>query len=218
MPPSERDRIVRLIQIGIDRYDTKLREAYDIEIDPNQSGIDSLRDFRRIDQVTWDSPPAEGINPANVQGMNAREPVTASIDVSFVARPSVVVATSSLRRGHVISMDDVVLMPAARNVPINDVFTDVEAVIGLQVQSVIQKDRPINRTSLGPVVVVERGDLVEVRVIGGGITIATGAKSLAPGAIGDLVAIETLEPKRKLMARVASHGVVEIVTRPPRVR
>lgn len=218
MPPSERDRIIRLIQIGIDRYDSRLRESFDITIDPNQEGIESLRDFRQIDLVTWESAPTEGLNVAKVDGMNPREPVSAMIEISFVTRPLVVVAKEAFRKGHILSESDLVLMPAARNVLISEVLTDMNDAIGLQVQAVIQKERPVSRTAVGPVIVVERGDLVEVRVMGGGITIATGAKTLAPGAKGDLIAVETLDPKRKLMARVAGPGVVEIITRPPRVQ
>jgi len=218
MPPSERDRIIRLIQIGIDRYDSQLRESFDITIDPNQEGIKSLREFRRIDLVTWEAAPTEGMNLAKVDGMNPREPISAMIEVSFAARPLVVVAKEAFRKGHILSESDLLLLPAARNVPISEVLTDMNDAIGLQVQSVIQKERPVSRTAVGPVIVVERGDLVEVRVMGGGITIATGAKTLAPGAKGDLIAVETLDPKRKLMARVAGPGVVEIITRPPRVQ
>ena len=95
---------------------------------------------------------------------------------------------------------------------------DIHDAVGLQVQTALQKDAPVARTALAPVTVIERGDLVEVRVVGGGITIATGAKSLAAGAQGDLIPIETLEPRKKLMARVAGNGIVEILTRPPRVQ
>jgi len=218
MTPSERDRITRLVQIGIDRYDNQLREAFDIEVDPTQMGIETLRDFRRVDSVSWDTPPTEGWNQATVKGMNSREAVTAIIEVSFTARPLVVVPRDSLRKGHILSESDLTLMPAARNVSISDVITDMSEAVGLQVQTVIQKDRPLSRSMVGPVIIMQRGDLVEVRVVGGGVTVATGAKTLAPGAKGDLIAIETLEPRRKLMARVAGPGIVEIITRPPRVQ
>jgi flagella basal body P-ring formation protein FlgA len=48
--------------------------------------------------------------------------------------------------------------------------------------------------------------------------VATSAKSLSKGAAGDLIAVETLEPRKKIIARVARSGLVEIFTRPPRVR
>ena len=218
IPPSERDRIVRLIHIGIDRYDSQMRATYDIEIDRDQSGIDKLRDFRRIDLVTWQSSPTEGTNIIKVDGMNGREPVSTVVEVSLVSRALVVVAKESFRRGYVLTESDLALMPAQRNVSIADVLTDPSDAIGMQVQSVLQKDRPISRSSIGAIVVIQRGDLIEVRVLGGGISIATSATALAPGAKGELIAVETTQPRRKLMARVADAGIVEIVTRPPRVQ
>jgi len=128
------------------------------------------------------------------------------------------VARDSLRRGHILTEGDLELIPAARNVSTDGVVTDIQEIVGLQVQTVLQKHRPVTRSSVAPVIVIERGDLVEVRVIGGGVQVATAAKSLAQGAQGALIPIETIEPRRKLLARVAGPGKVEILTRPPRVQ
>jgi flagella basal body P-ring formation protein FlgA len=218
MTPTERERVTRLIQYAIDRYDVKLRDAFEIEIDTSQASIDSLSDLRRVDTVNWEATPTEGQNLAKVIGVNSREPITALIEITLSARPLVVVTKEGIRRGQVISEADLELIPAARNVSADDVLTDINDAIGFQAQITLQKNRPIPRSSIAPVTVIERGELVELRVVGGGITVATGAKSLAPGAHGDLIPIETLDPRRKLMARVAGPGQVEILTRPPRVR
>jgi len=218
MTPTERERVTKLIQYAIDRYDVRLRDAFEIEIDTKQESIDSLSDLRRVDTVSWETTPSEGFNVAKVVGVNSREPITASVEIAFSARPLVVVAREGLRRGQVITEADVELIPAARNVSTDDVITNIDDAIGFQVQTTLQKKRPLTRSSIAPATVIERGELVELVVAGGGITVATGAKSLAPGAQGDLIPIETLEPRRKLMARVAGPGQVEILTRPPRVQ
>jgi len=218
MTPTERERVAKLIQYAIDRYDVRLRDAFEIQIDGDQKSIEKLTDLRRVDTVHWETTPSEGNNVAKVIGVNSREPITASVDVVFSARPLVVVARDGLRRGQIISEADVELIPAARNVSTNDVITNIDDAIGFQVQTTLAKMRPIARSSIAPVTVIERGDLVELVVVGGGISVATAAKSLAPGAQGDLIPIETLEPRRKLMARVAGPGQVEILTRPPRVQ
>jgi len=218
MTPTERERVTKLIQYAIDRYDVRLRDAFEIEIDTKQESIDSLSDLRRVDTVSWETTPSEGFNVAKVVGVNSREPITASVEIAFSARPLVVVAREGLRRGQVITEADLELIPAARNVSTDDVITNIDDAIGFQVQTTLQKKRPLTRSSIAPATVIERGELVELVVAGGGITVATGAKSLAPGAQGDLIPIETLEPRRKLMARVAGPGQVEILTRPPRVQ
>ncbi len=218
MPLSERERIIRLIQYAVDRYDVRLRDAYDIQIDPNQQGIEELVDLRRVDTISFVAEPLEGMNDGKVTGMSSREPVTSTIEVELVTRPLVVVSKEGLRRGHILTQDDMHLLPATRNLSLEGVVTDMSEVIGMQVQTVLQKDRPITRSAVGPVQVITRGDLVEVRVVGGGLTVSTNAKTLADGAVGDLIPIETLEPRKKLMARVAAAGQVEILTRPPRVQ
>jgi len=216
--PTERERITKLLQIAIDRYDVQLRSAFDIEIDPNQASIESLRDLRRVDSADFDVPPTDGLHVAKFVGMNSREAVAAFVEVTFEARPLVVVAREAIRREQVLSEADLTLMPVGRNVSLADVITDVREAVGLQVRSGVQKNNPVFRSNIAPVNLISRGDLVEVRVMGGGITIATGAKTLAAGARGDLIPVETLEPRKKLMARVADIGVVEILTRPPRVQ
>lgn len=218
LSPSERERIEKLIQYAIDRYDVRLREEFDIEIDLDQPAMDAFQDLRRIDSIHWEREPSVGTQAAKVVGMSSRQPISAPIAVTFTVRPLIVVANAALRRGHVLTAEDLELVPAARNVSLEGTLTDINEAVGLQVQTVLQKNRPITRNSIAPVIVIERGDLVEVSVVGGGITVATGAKTLASGAQGALIPIETLEPRRKLLARVAGPGKVEILTRPPRVQ
>ncbi len=216
--PSERERITKLIQYAVDRYDGSLRNDFDITIDPQQPTIETFRDLRRVDSIAWELQPSEGTAIGQVVGMNSRQPVTAAIEIKFTARPLIVVAREGLRRGAIVSEADLILLPAGRSVSTTDVLTEISDAVGMQVQTVLQKGSPVMRSAIAPMTVVERGDLVEVHVVGGGITIATGAKSLAAGAQGDLIPVETLEPRRKLMARVAGIGIVEIITRPPRVQ
>ncbi len=165
---AERDRIVRLIQIGIDRADVSLRTAYDITIDPDQAALIPLNDLRQIDSVSWNEALGEGPQTIEVKGMNPKQPVTALVAVELAARPMVVVARESLRRGHIITSSDLELASAERNVAIKDALTSIDELVGMQVQTVLAKGKPILKNSIGPVILVERGDLVEVHVLGGG--------------------------------------------------
>lgn len=211
-------RLTRLIQFAIDRGDLSLRESYDIDIDVRQEGLRRLAELRRVDRVEFLSPPAEGINAVAVHGMTSRNEINGRVDLRLTARPLVVAPRDSLRRGHVIRRSDLMLVPAPRGIAIESVLTDMDEAVDMQVQAVLQKDRPIQPSAISRPILVDRGDLVELQVVGGGVVVATSARSLAPGAAGDLIAIETLEPRKKVMARVVRPGLVEIATRPPRVR
>jgi flagella basal body P-ring formation protein FlgA len=150
--------------------------------------------------------------------MTSRNEINGRVELRLTARPLVVAPRDSLRRGHVIRRSDLMLVPAPRGIAIESVLTDIDDAVDMQVQAVLQKDRPIQPSAISRPVLVDRGDLVELQVVGGGIMVATSARSLAPGAAGDLIAVETLEPRKKVMARVVRPGLVEIATRPPRVR
>jgi flagella basal body P-ring formation protein FlgA len=211
-------RLTRLIQFAIDRVDLSLRESYDIDIDVRQEGLRRLAELRRVDRVEFVVPPADGINVVAVHGMTSRNEINGRVELRLTARPLVVAPRDSLRRGHVIRRSDLMLVPAPRGIAIESVLTDIDDAVDMQVQAVLQKDRPIQPSAISRPVLVDRGDLVELQVVGGGIMVATSARSLAPGAAGDLIAVETLEPRKKVMARVVRPGLVEIATRPPRVR
>ena len=225
---QEAGRLVQLVQFAIDRHDLSLRESYDIEIDTDQLPLRALADLRRVDGVEFSDQRGEGmprepklregIVDVVVRGATADGDIRAPIGVRFTARPLVVVPRESLRRGHVITSSDVTLQPAPRGVAIHSVFASIEDVVEMQVQSMVQKDRPIPITSLSRPILIERGDLVEVQIVGGGVTVTTRVRSLGRGAAGDLIGVETLEPRKKLMARVTRAGLVEIATRPPRVQ
>lgn len=215
---NDSDRVVRLIHFAIDRVDLSLRDSYDITIDPAQIALRKLAEVRRIDRIEFLSTPAEGVISSNVFGVTSRHEINQTIEVSFVARSMVVVPRESLRRGQIIKPADLVLVPAPRGFPIDSAITNIDDAVDMQVVNVLQKDRPISPSSITRPVLIERGDLVEVHVVGGGVTVATSARSLSKGAAGDLIAVETLEPRKKIIARVARSGLVEVFTRPPRVR
>jgi len=81
----------------------------------------------------------------------------------------------------------------------------------------VRANQPINRGDVGSPILVHRGDLIEIRVVGGGISVTTNAKALGDGAVSELIEIETLQPRKRLIARVVQPGMVEIVTRAPKV-
>jgi len=218
LTPVDADRLIRLIQFAIDRFDITLRESYDIDIAPQQISLRQLADVRRVDKIDFLSAPTEGPVVATVYAMTSRQAITGKVEIHFTARPLVVVPRDSLRRGHIISRSDLMLKPAPRGLPIASTLIDLEDAVDMQVVNVLQKDRPILSTSISRPILIERGDLVEIQVIGGGIMVATSGKSLSQGAAGDLIAVETIETRKKVMARVARPGLVEIATRPPRVR
>ncbi|QEG42180.1 flagellar basal body P-ring formation chaperone FlgA [Roseimaritima ulvae] len=131
--------------------------------------------------------------------------------------PRVVVARRSLRRGDIVSPSDFQLEPLAEGRSSEGLVLDVDAIVGQEVKTSLLKGRPVRRDDLGPPTVIRRGDLLELSVLGGGIVVRTNAKASEEGSVGQLIQVETQQPRRRLLARVVAPGAVEILTRPPQV-
>lgn len=127
----------------------------------------------------------------------------------------ILVSARTLRRGEVLSVGDLEeQVVAPESVPV-DSMRQLEDFVGKQMRYSVAKGRPVFHRDVAEPTVVGRGDLVELQVLGGGIVVRTAARTLQPGALGDLIMVETQEPRRRLMAKVLSGSAVAILTRPP---
>ncbi len=145
-----------------------------------------------------------------------REKGSYPIEVQLTEVPTYLVAARPLRAGQIVTAADVARKPSDEASATN-LLQDPQIVIGQQLRRAIPVGTWITTDLVSAPVVIRKQDLVEIRVQGGGVVIRTTAKALDEGSIGDLITVETMEPKRKLLARVAGTGVVEILTRPPQV-
>lgn len=129
--------------------------------------------------------------------------------------PLVATATRMLRRGQILSPADLVLAPLEKGESTDGMVLDIASVVGQQLQESVYQGRPLKTLSVGAPILIQRGDLLEICVVGGGIVVRTGGKAMEEGSHGRLIQVETSEPRRRLLARVVAPGKVEILTRPP---
>jgi len=125
-----------------------------------------------------------------------------------------------MRRGQTVTLHDLQYEPySVEGVGLPaDVVSTPEELVGLEVVGLVRSGVALTRDAFAAPRVVRRGELLEVQVGGGGVRVTTGAKALADGAVGELIEIETLQPKRRLLAKVVNSSLVEIITRAPRVQ
>jgi flagella basal body P-ring formation protein FlgA len=215
---SEAERILHWIKLALDREQSSIAERYRIEIDRRQSALEKLRSISGVTSIEPRDPIGEGTCRFHVVGRSVEGPAESLVAVELIAHPLVVVSRRSLARGHRIGPGDLAIKPFPEDNVEADFLLDPEAAIGLEVRGSVRANRPIPRLALGAPTLIHRGDLIEVRVAAGGITVTTNAKALSDGAQSDLIEIETLQPRKRLVARVVEPGMVEIFTRAPRVR
>lgn len=214
----EADRILRWIRLAIEREYPSIATSYQIEIDRKQPSLVALKTIGGVTSIELPESVTEGRCQLHVVARTVDGPLEADIVATLTTNPTIAVTRKGLPRGHRIGAGDLTLMPIPAEQIDPEFVVDPDEVIGLEVRSALRPNRPIERDDLGSPILVHRGDLIEIRVVGGGITITTNAKALADGAESELIEIETMQPRKRLLARVVQTGLVEIVTRPPGVK
>jgi len=215
---SEARRISHWIRIGIDRGLPAVADSFEIQIDRNQTGLARLVSISGVTNVELVDKIVSGQCRFRVVGRSTAGPVEAVIVAHLIEHPKVVVPRTTLARGHRITERDLTLAPIHPDKFSSGQVIDPQAILGMEVRVNLRADRPIRIGDIGSPILIHRGDLVELRVLSGGVTVKTNAKSLGDGSESDLVEIETMRPRKRLVARVVQTGLVEIVTRSPAVR
>ena len=217
LEPAIRKRLLYWIETAVAQYDDVVTAGFEVAMPPDQPVLGRLADARRIREVRFIDPVGEGMRRITVVGDTAAGPIEAELLIELDPLPQAVASRAGLRRGHRITAADLTTVPIPHSQWRDAYVVDPESLIGQEVFSPVRSGHPIQVSDVRRPVLIKRGDLVEVRVFGGGITVSTNAKSLGEGGEMDLVQVETFDPKRKLIARVVEPGLVEVISRAPGV-
>jgi flagella basal body P-ring formation protein FlgA len=163
-------------------------------------------------------PIQEGDCRVRISARSAIGPIDSELRITLTPHPKVVIPRKQLPKGHRITIQDLEMQSIPQDEVESDFVLDPAEVVGLEVHGFPRPGRPLSHSDLGMPTLIRRGDLIEVRVMGGGVMVTTNAKAHDHGAANDLIEIETLEPRKRLLARVVQPGLVEIVTRAPKVQ
>lgn len=215
---KEAEKVLRWIKLGIERQLPSVATSYAIDIDTTQASLVSLRAIAGVSSIAMLSPLGEGLQSFRVIARTVNGNVQCDFKGTLSKHPLLVVPKKSLARGHLIHESDLIMKPFSADDVSSNYVRDIELVIGREARTNVRAGQPIRENDIGAPIEVHRGDLVELRVNGGGISVTTNAKALGDGAASDLIEVETMRPRKRIHARVVESGVVEIVTRAPRVR
>lgn len=212
-------RLIYWIELAIGRLYPNVNESFAVSIDPKQNSLRILQHASGVDHVELSNEAVDDGNyRVSVTGRSKHGPIQANIEIVLQAHPRAIVSRASYRRGHRFQSQDLTTRPVPEE-QWNDRFvTSPDELIGMEAKGTIRENVPITRELIGRPILIRRGDRVEVRVIGGGVDVTTNGRAMEEGSESDLIEVETLEPRKKLIARIAGPGLVEILTRPPRVR
>lgn len=201
----------------VNRQYQDLRKQYKFQISKEDLGLPAFENANAITHAEFLDDPASGDVRLQVFGYVDGEVVQSVVRARFEPHPVVVVPKGNHRRGDRLTANDLELMPLPDERWKEGFTGNLTEFVGLEVVTGLRPGVPINRTNMRSPILVRRNDLVTVQVLSNGFRVTTQGRVRADGSKGDLVEVETIEPKRRLFARVAAPGRVEITTRATQV-
>lgn len=214
----ESQRIVQWILMAIKREHPEIVDRYDVRVDQQQASLGLLKSTGGITSLAPIEPIVGGQNAFRVAARSSDGAVEATVQIELTPLPQALVPRTTIGRGTRITERDLMLKPVADLSHADHYVTDTRRLVGMEARTTLRSGQPISLRDVGAPIVVHRGDLVEIRVLSGGVKVTTSAKALESGAESSLIEIETMRPRKRLVARVVQSGLVEIVTRAPSTR
>lgn len=190
----------------IDYLNLRTGETVDWQISvriPEQA-LGSLQSRRHIAGIGGGEEPWDGEQQFVLQVRENNNLRNISVEATVGLPPLIVVATRPLRRDEIIASDMIELQPApvGWNAGQADYFSDPRTLIGKQLRRSASTGLPITSNYVGEPTIIGRNELVEVESVSGPVTVRTTARSLGSGARGDLIEIEMVPSKRRMLATI----------------
>ncbi len=162
----------------------------------------------------------EFLGANQIQIVHPNVPESRSLPTTDGAKPSssvpVIVAKNALRKGHVVSADDVVLQVPSPNARMpSRPLSRIEETVGRELLQAVAAGQVIDGLWLRRPTLVRRGQTVTISSRSGGVVVRLPGRALEDGSLDDLVTVHWLDDRSKqLVARVVGVDSVEVVPVP----
>jgi flagella basal body P-ring formation protein FlgA len=123
---------------------------------------------------------------------------------------TVVVAKNRIQRGGIANGGDVALQRTAVSGSVQAPLTSMISVLGAEATRDIQPGTVLTAGMFRLPTLIKAGDMVNIVLTSGGLTIVYQGQARTAGAMGQLIKVQNLQSKREFTARVAGPNRVEI--------
>ena len=132
-----------------------------------------------------------------------------SIRVELEALAQIAVATTSLRRGEIITATDIEFnyQDISR---INAPIFSVDDVIGKRVKRSVRLGQPLLRKLVEFPPVIKRGDRVVIKAHSNGLLLTAAGEAKEDGRTGDAIRVMNSDSGKEVLCRVVASGQVEV--------
>lgn len=134
------------------------------------------------------------------------EPTSATVRVDVLLRRPVVTATREIRRGEAIAAGDIVEAVQWIAPDGSASVAGSQQAVGMRAKRKIAAGSMIRADSLEPPIACQRGDLVKVHCISGGIVVKAWARAMGKALEGEFVELKMTGSEKTFRARMTGHG------------
>jgi len=126
--------------------------------------------------------------------------------MSSPALAQTVVATHTIRPQSILTAADIERIEQS----VAGSYIATDEVIGMEARVVLYPGRPIRIDDIGPPALIERNQIITLFYAVGGLTIATEARSLGRGGVGDRLRVMNLSSRSTVSGWVQADGSVSV--------
>jgi flagella basal body P-ring formation protein FlgA len=141
---------------------------------------------------------------------NGTKPWKLYVGSEFKLYSQTVVAATSIRRGQVISANDLLIKEIVINQSNYSLYDDISDVVGMIAKRSIRAESTIQPGHLLPPKLVKRGDNVIIVARNSAISVRMNGTALSDGALGQQIPVRNTRSNRVVKARVSKAGLVTI--------
>ncbi len=140
------------------------------------------------------------------------EEVELTMTVNVELPTTVVVASRAIRRDEVIDESCLMYAPLPERMEEqgDQYFDDMSQLVGKQMRRAVSSGIPIPRTYIGQPNVISGGEIVEIESVSGSVVVKSAAKALGGGAVGELINVELIPGRKRVVAMVVDSRLVRI--------
>jgi flagella basal body P-ring formation protein FlgA len=182
--------------------------------------IQILQVKSNVVSITGGQDPWDGVQDFEFHIKDKGALVPLKIQATLELPPMIVTAKSPLRREEILTRDMLTYSPLKKGTTnaSRDYFTNVDELVGKQLRQSVSSGMPIESQYVGSPIVITRGNLIEVESVSGGILVKTSGRASESGGVGDLISVEVLPHRKRILATIVEPLKVRVESAPNRTK
>lgn len=172
------------------------------DVDPYVNVTDfSFNPTRKTFTATIETPSANDGQSVKTQIVGQAHPLV-----------NIPVLKSTARRGETISRNDITTLAVRQDDITSDFVVSVDELVGMTPARIVRGGMPVDRGDLNKPLLVNRGEMVTMRLNNGPIKVTATARAMERGTKGDIIKLMNVSSKRTVEAQITGLREAVVLT------